>query len=174
MIQSQAWHRGCAVFLIACCLSILIACDGGESSPGPVTADTQNVDIGIPLQAGDWKVELLKPPEKIKVMGKGDITYQAEGEFLVVFAKVNNHGQVMQVVGRDLFIVRDGKGQEYNPVKSAVQIAYVLQHGMEPSLDSPLAAGESRDSVVIFDVPSDATGLTLGLAGTQDILKLGF
>lgn len=173
MVQYQAWRRGCALFLIACCLSILVACGGGSSSE-PVTADAASVDINKPLQAGDWEIELLKPPEKIKVVGTGDITYQAEGEFLVVFAKVSNHGQAMQVVGRDLFIARDGQGQEYKPVKSAVQIAYVLQHGMEPSLDSPLAAGKSRDSVVIFDVSPDATGLTLGLDGTAGTLTLGF
>lgn len=174
MVQSQAWRRGCALFLIVCCLSVLVACGGGGSSAEPVTADAANVDVNKPLQAGDWEIALLKPPEKIKVVGASDITYQAEGEFLVVFAKVSNHGQEMQVVGRDLFIARDGQGQEYTPVKSAVQIAYVLQHGMEPSLDSPLAAGKSRDSVVIFDVSPDATGLTFGLDGTADTLRLGF
>lgn len=174
MVQSQAWHRSCVVFLIASCLFVLVACGGGGSSGAPVTADAAKVDVNKALQAGDWAIELLKPPEKIKVVGEGDITYQAEGEFLVVFAKVSNHGQEMQVVGRDLFIARDGQGQEYTPVKSAVQIAYVLQHGMEPSLDSPLAAGKSRDSVVIFDVPSAAADLTLTLDGATETLKLGF
>lgn len=173
MVQSQAWRRSCVLFLITCCLAILVACGGGSSAE-PVTADAAGVDINKPLQVGDWEIELLKPPEKIKVVGTGDITYQAEGEFLVVFAKVSNHGQEMQVVGRDLFIARDGQGQAYQPVKSAIQIAYVLQHGMEPSLDSPLAAGKARDSVIIFDVAPDATGLTLGLDGAAETLKLGF
>jgi hypothetical protein len=173
MLQSQAWRHNCTALLIVCCLLVLTACGGGSSS-GPVMADAERVDISKPLQVGDWEIELLKPPEKIKVVGKGDITYQAEGEFLVVFAKVSNHGQVMQVVGRDLFITRDGQGQEYKPVKSAVQVAYVLEHGMEPSLDSPLAAGASRDSVVIFDVSPDATDLTLGFDGAEESLKLGF
>lgn len=174
MSHSPAWRRGCAAFLIVCCFALLVACGGGGSSAEPVTADAANVDVNKPLQAGEWEIELLKAPEKIKVVGEGDITYQADGEFLVVFARVSNHGQAMQVVGRDLFVVRDGQGQEYTPVKSAVQVAYVLQHGMEPALDSPLAAGKSRDSVVIFDVSPDATGLTLGLDGTAETLKLGF
>jgi len=173
MSYVQTWHRGCTLLLIACWLALLVGCGGGSSAE-PVTADAASVDVNKPLQAGDWEIELLKPPEKIKVVGTGDITYQADGEFLVVFARVSNHGPEMQVVGRDLFTVRDGQGREYTPVKSAVQVAYVLQHGMEPSLDSPLAAGKSRDSVVIFDVPPDATELTLGLDGTADTLKLGF
>lgn len=139
-----------------------------------MTADADNVDINKPLQVDDWEVELIKPPEKVKVVGAGNITYQAEGEFLIVFARVSNHGQEMQLVSRDLFVARDEQGREYTPVKSAVQVAYVLQHGMEPSLDSPLAAGRSRDSVVVFDVPPDAKGLTLGLDGATETLKLGF
>ena len=107
-------------------------------------------------------------------MGSGDITYQAEGDFLIVFAQVGNQGQEMQVVGRDLFTVRDSQGGEYKPVKSAVQIAYVLDHGMEPSLDSPLAAGKTRDSVIIFDVPSGSKELVLSLKGTEEALDLGF
>lgn len=173
MVPSQVWRRRGVLFLMSCCLSILVACGGGSSGE-PVTADAASVDVNKPLQAGDWEIELLKAPEKIKVVGEGDITYQAEGEFLVVFAKVSNHGQAMQVVGRDLFVARDGQGQEYQPVKSAVQIAYVLQHGMEPSLDSPLAAGKSRDSVVIFDVSPAAADLTLTLDGAAEMLKLGF
>lgn len=174
MVQSQAWRRGGKGLLIVCCLLMLVACGGGGSSSGPVTADAARVETGTPIQAGDWEVSLLKPPEKVKVVGEGDITYQAEGDFLVVFATISNLGQDMQVVGRDLFTVRDGQGQEYKPVKSAVQIGYVLQHGLEPSLDSPLAAGISRDSVVVFDVPSSATDLTLGLKGTEETLDLGF
>lgn len=173
MGHSLAWRHSCVVFLLAGCLALLVACGGG-SSAGPVTADADKVDINKPLQVDNWEIALLKPPEKVKVVGAGNITYQAEGEFLIVFARVSNHGQEMQLVGRDLFVVRDEQGREYTPVKSAVQVAYVLQHGMEPSLDSPLAAGRSRDSVVVFDVAPDATGLTLGLEGTTETLRLGF
>lgn len=174
MVTNQARRWGYTLFLIVCCFSVLAACGGGGDSAAPVTADVENVDIGSTLQAGGWEVELLGPPERVKVIGEGDITYQATGDYLVVFARVSNRGDTMQVVGRDLFVALDAQGQAYKPVKSAVQIAYVLQHGMEPSLDSPLAAGKSRDSVVIFDVPTDATGLTLGLNGAEGALKLGF
>jgi len=70
--------------------------------------------------------------------------------------------------------VTDGQGQQFTPVKSAVQIAYVLDHGMEPSLDSPLAAGKTRDSVIIFDIPTGAKDLTIGLKGSEESLALGF
>ena len=176
MVNSFSRRRRPAVLLglivLLCGTMVLSACGGGGS--GPVAATAEDVQTGTPLQAGDWQIELLKAPEKIKVVGKGNITYQAEGDFLVVFAKVTNQGQAMQLVSRDLFLVHDGQGNEFEPVKSAVQVAYVLQHGMEPSLDSPLAAGQARDSVIIFDVPADATALTFGLSGTEATLKLGF
>jgi ABC-type Fe3+-hydroxamate transport system substrate-binding protein len=172
MVQRNMLRRQVGTVLVLLALLVLMAACGGNS--GPATADAAAVDTGVPLTAGDWEVELIKPTEKIKVVGSGDITYQAEGDFVVVFATVTNHSGEMQMVGRSLFVVRDSAGQEYTPVKSAVQVAYVLEHGMELSLDSPLAGGTSRDSVVIFDVPSDATGLHLGLDGTDATLKLGF
>lgn len=173
MVNNQIWSHVRSTSVIVCCLLVLVACGGGGSSE-PVVADAEGVAVGTPLLAGDWEVTLLKPPEKIKLVGSGDITYQAEGDFLVVFATVGNQGQEMQVVGRDLFTLRDGQGQEYSPVKSAVQIAYVLEHGMQPSLDSPLPAGQTRDSVIVFDIPSGAEDLVLGLKGTEESLDLGF
>lgn len=173
MVQSNGLqHKVMTLLVLLALLGGMAACGGGNS--GPVTADAAAVETGVPLTTGDWEVVLLKPTEKIKVLGSGDITYQAEGDFVVVFATVTNHGGDMQVVGRDLFVIRDGADQEYKPVKSAVQVAYILEHGMELSLDSPLAAGASRDSVIIFDVPSEATDLKLGLAGTDATVKLGF
>ena len=148
MVRNRTLRRAGATSVIVCCLLLLVACSGGGGSSNPVVADAEDVEIGTPILAGDWEVALLKPPEKIKFVGSGDITYQAEGNFLVVFANVANQGQEMQVVGRDLFAVRDGEGQQFAPVKSAVQIAYVLEYGMQPSLDSPLAAGQTRDSVI--------------------------
>jgi hypothetical protein len=130
MVRIQRWRHSGAISLILCCLIVLAACGGGGSSSEPMSADVEGVEIDTPLQAGDWEVTLLKPPEKIKVVGSGDITYQAEGDFLVVFAKIDNQGQAMQVVGRDLFTVRDGDGQEYKPVKSAVQMG-LFQFGGE-------------------------------------------
>jgi hypothetical protein len=174
MVNKQKWSHVRSATVIVCCLLLFVGCGGGSGSTETVVADAEGAAVDTPLVAGDWEVTLLKPPEKIRVVGSGNITYQAEGDFIVVFAKVDNQGQEMQVVGRDLFTLRDGQGQEYNPVKSAVQIAYVLEHGMQPSLDSPLAAGQARDSVIVFDVPRGTEDLVLGLKGTEESLDLGF
>jgi hypothetical protein len=156
------------------CLLLLAACGGSGGEPTPVAAAAEQVETGKTIQANNWTAELIGPPEQIKVIGEGNITYQADGNFLVVFLKLTNQGDQMQVVARDLFKVRDGQGQEYDPARSAVQVAFVLQRGMQLSLDSPLAADATRDSVIIFDVPEDAAGLELMMDGAEDTLALGF
>jgi hypothetical protein len=161
------------VFVLSLLTAFLLsACGGGESAPVAATAD--QVETGTPLQSGDWVVELTAPPEQVKVIGEGNITYQAEGTFLVVFLKITNQGSTLQIVPRNLIKVRDGEGQEYNPVRSAVQVAFVLQRGTGISLDSPQPAGETRESVIIYDIPAGSTGLELIMDGTDESLTLGF
>lgn len=110
MVQSKMLGRSVGILLVlGVLLAAVVACGGGSS--GPVVAEA--AETGVPLTAGDWEVVLLKPTEKIKVVGSGDITYQAEGDFVVVFATVTNHSSDMQVVGRSLFVIRDSGGQEY-------------------------------------------------------------
>ena len=175
MVRKQlSRHRFVMGLMVFCCLLVVAACGGGSGGGGPEVAAAENVDTGQPLQAGDWTIELTKPPEKTKIVGEGDITYQADGSFLLVFADVTNGGDAMEMVGRNLFVVKDGQGEAYVPVKSAVQVAYVLQHGLEPSLDSPLGAGKTRESVIIFDVPIDASDLVFSIDGADETLNLGF
>jgi hypothetical protein len=159
--------------LLLWCIVGLTACGGGEETEA-VVASAEDVEIGKTLQGGDWSAVLTQPPEQAKIVGEGNITYQAEGTYLIVFIKVTNSGQALQVVPRELLKVIDGQNQEFEAVKSAVQVAYILPRKMELLLDSPLPAGESRESVIIYDVPTDATGLKLIMEGGGDTIALGF
>jgi hypothetical protein len=154
-------------------LMLLTACGGGDGAS--TSADAAAAEIGKVIKSDQWQAELLQPPEQTKVVGEGNITYQSEnGTYLIVFLKVTNLSGTQQVVPRDLFTVHDGQGQEFKATKSAIQVAYVLNKGMQPLLDAPLGANTARDSVVIFDLPADASGLTLNMAGATDTLALGF
>jgi hypothetical protein len=170
--SSTRLMAGVGLILLWCIVG-LTACGGGEGSEA-VVASAEDVEIGKELQGGDWKVALTKPPEQVKIVGEGDITYQAEGTYIIVFIKVTNSGQALQVVPRELLKVTDGQNQEFSATQSAVQVAYILPRKMELLLDSPLPAGESRESIIIYDVPSDAGGLKLTMTGVDETIDLGF
>jgi hypothetical protein len=170
--SSVRFLAGVSLMLLWCLVS-LTACGGGEESE-TVVASAEDVEIGKTLQGGDWEAVLTKPPEQAKIVGEGDITYQAEGTYLIVFIKVTNSGQALQVVPRELLKVIDGQNKEFKATQSAVQVAYILPRKMELLLDSPLPAGESRESIIIYDVPSDSSGLKLAIEGAEDTIDLGF
>ena len=140
----------------------------------PVVASEEEAEIGRAIQSQAWEVMVTKPSEKLSLVGKGDITYRAEGIFVIVFVKVTNLGKELQMIPRELLRLRDAQGREFEATQSAIQIAYILPRGMELLLDSPMASAESRESIIIYDVPTDATGLRMTMEGTEETLDLGF
>ena len=161
------------VFLL--CATGLTACArGAAGTPTPVVAAAEKAEIGKAVRSGDWEVTLAGPAEKIKVVGEGDITYQAQGTYVVVPIRVTNKGTEMQLIPRTLLRLKDGQDREFEPTTSSIQVAYVLPRGIEPLLDSPMAADASRESIIMFDVPTDASGLKLTVAGVEETLGLGF
>jgi hypothetical protein len=154
-------------------LALVAGCGRGDDDAA--SANAAAAEIGKVIKSDQWQAELIKPPEQDGVVGEGNITYQSEnGVYLIVFLKVTNLTATQQVVPRDLFMVSDTQGQAFQATKSAIQVAYVLNKGMQPLLDAPLAANAARESVVIFDLPADASGLTLQMQGAGDKLALGF
>jgi hypothetical protein len=80
----------------------------------------------------------------------------------------------MDVIPRDLVRLRDAEGTEYPATKGAIEIAYVLQKGGETILDTPVAPGASREGVIVYDVPSRATGLIVTVEGAEETIVLGY
>ena len=176
LFTSKIMILGSLVLLL--CSAGLAACGGGGRGGGkasaPIVASEEKAEIGKALKSQGWEIMITKPSEKLKIVGKGDITYQPEGIFVVVFVKATNISKEMQMIPRDLVILRDAQGREFGVTKSAIQIAYILPRGMELLLDSPMAPGASRESVLIYDVPTDATELKLTMKGTEETINLGF
>jgi len=155
------------------CTAGLTACGGGKG-PTAAAASAEKAAIGKTIKAGDWEVTLSGASEKLKIVGKAEITYQAQGTYVIVPVKVKNMGTAMQLLPSTDIELRDAQGRKFPATVSAVQVAYALPRGMGLLLDSPVEAGASRESIIIFDVPPDATQLQLALKGTEDRLDLGF
>ncbi len=162
----------CLVFALAAA-----ACGGGG---GGEAADAEAIDLSATIEGDGWKVNLADAPEKHLILGKGNITYQAEDEniYLLVFLDLSNTGTVLKVVDRSLLQVRDAAGNEYSASISAHQVAYLEQDGSKEGysivLDSPLQPGKSRRGVVTFLVPDSATGLQLMFKDFDGTIELGF
>ncbi len=166
-----------ALFL---CLAVALATAACGSGDGSEAADADAIDLSATIEGDGWKVNLADAPEKHLILGKGNITYQAEDGniYLLVFLDLSNTGTVLKVVDRSLLQVRDAAGNEYSASISAHQVAYLEQDGSKEGysivLDSPLQSGKSRRGVVTFLVPDSATGLQLMFRGFDGTIELGF
>lgn len=165
------------LFLCLAAALVAAACGGGD---GAEAADADAIDLSATIEGDGWKVNLAAAPEKHLILGKGNITYQAEDGniYLLVFLDLSNTGTVLKVVDRSLLQVRDAGGNEYRASISAHQVAYLEQDGSKEGysivLDSPLQPGKSRRGVVTFLVPDSATGLQLMFRGFDGTIELGF
>ncbi len=161
---------GLFVFLLAAC--------GGAGTQSVGDADA--VDLEVSIESDGWAVHLAEVPEKHLILGKGNITYQAENDntYLIVFINVSNTSSTLKVMDRDLLLVRDGSGTQYKATKSALQVAYLEQDGSKDGytvvLDSPLQPGKNRLGVVTFEIPDAAADLVLTFKDTDLALPLGF
>ncbi|MEM7535459.1 MAG: DUF4352 domain-containing protein [Chloroflexota bacterium] len=165
--------------LIALCTVLFLTACGGGGGTGDTIADAASVDTDTTVDTGAWQAKLIKPTEKAKIIGEGNLVYQSErGMYLIVFVEVTNSSGTLQVVPRDLFKLSDGQGNEYKAVKSAIQVAYVQhkgkEQGLEIILDSPMQNDEVRAGVVVFEIPEEASGLMLSLKDSSETLNTGF
>jgi hypothetical protein len=159
--------------MLLLCGAGLTACGGGDDE-APAVASEEDADIGKAIRSQAWEAVITRPAQKVRIVGEGDITYQAEGTYVIASVKVTNLGEELQMIPRELLRLRDAQGREYEATQSAVQIAYILPRSMDLLLDSPVDPGEARESVIIYDVPREATGLKMAMEGTEETLDLGF
>ena len=169
--------------VLALCVVGLAACGGGGEAGGgkeAILASAEDADVGKVLRSGDWEVELTGPAEKLQMIGKDTgagtaITYQSlEGIYVIVPVRVTNHMKEMDVVPRELLVLVDDQGNRAPACGSTVQMAYVHLREIDPLLDSPLAAGATRDTVCLFDVSTEVTGLNLGVKDSTETAAVGF
>ena len=162
-------RRVMAGLVLCVCLVSLAACGGGGS------ANAEDVDLDKPIAAQGWEITLTKPPEKATVVGEGGFTSQAVGTYIIVLLRAVNHESDIRLFPARLLTIQDGEGNVYKPTGSTVQFNLArIRPGVELLLDSPMMGIESRECLLIFDVPSGAQDLTLHMEGVEEALRLGF
>lgn len=160
------------VFLL--CATGLTACGGGGGGEASmaIVASEKEVDFDKVIPTGDWEITIAKPPEKLLVMGTGDVVHRAEGIYVIVPVKATNLGEEMEIVPWDQVKVRDAQGREFHAGGVAIHAAYAIPRDI--GFSYPVNPGESRETIIVFDVPTDATGLRMTTEETEDTLNLGF
>jgi hypothetical protein len=161
-------HRILTGSLLLLLLFGIVACGGGAAS-------AEDVDLNQTISSQGWDVTITAVPEKASVVGEGGFTSQAKGKYVIVFLRVTNSEADYRLFPSGLLQVVDAAGNSYKPTGSTVQFNLArTREGVNLLLDSPMKANETRDVVLIYDVPSDASDLKLRMEGVDETLRLGF
>lgn len=166
------------------------------------TVKAENAEVGKTIEGQGWKVTLLDAPEQMKMVGGNvgadpmgiekylpgfsidrrhltddDIT--AQGIYVIVSVEITNTSDEPQMVTRGVLQVVDSEAQEYGAARNLQHLVIVWTneqwmddaHLIVPSVPDP---GVVREGPLVYDVPEDATGLKLVIAGTDATIDLGF
>lgn len=194
------WSSLVACLVTCLCAAVLVACAGGaepasEAAPGPEPATS--AAVGQTLQAEGWAVTLIEPPERRKEVGAADmggigqgvvmdhfVAYgyttlvQTEGWWLILGVEVTNDTGEMALLSKNLLTVTDSQGQEYKIEGMMVHLPHVWADERWMKDENYLMAdaidtGVTLEGPLIYEVPEDATGLTLRMRGTDETIDLG-
>jgi hypothetical protein len=154
-------------------LPLLAGCGSGSSSG---KADASKADIGKTVTSANWKITLKGVPDVQQVVGGGGVSKQSDnGVFIIIPAVVTNTGSAIMLFPDDLIFLQDATGKQWTLASSTPQFAYKQNHAeVDILMDSPIVAGDTRDTVLIFDVSADATGFTLTIPIDKTVFKLGY
>ena len=144
------------------------AVPGGEATAvpaGPVTppeqANPAAVDVGANLEASGWSYSFPNNNYAVYI-GNQAAGQTAQGEFLHVLIFVANNTGTPQNIPADFFVLKDAQGRVHNALpelsNALVQRGVNADVGMQ---DAVPANGGSTSMYLVFDVPGDATDLTL-------------
>lgn len=173
-------------------LAFSLAGCGERSTPTPADiaiAVAENAEIGKTVQAQDWEITLIDPPYTSKQVGRGTAkaaqsyavgTLDAEGIFLIVPVRLTNGADEMRMFTRasSQLEVVDAQGRVTLLALGRAHMTLVYNSdrwGKEENqlVQNPLDAGVTWEGPVVFDVPEDATGLSMSFKGSEESIDLG-
>lgn len=159
-----------AILVLLLSAFVLAAC-GGAGKPDPSQAD-----INKSVVVEGWKITLTGVPDEAPVVGTGGVTHAAQnGTFVIIPATVTNQNTDILLFPDGLLVLKDSQGREFPPTGSTPQFAYLQAHPDKDMLmDSPVPAGGTRNTVLMFDVSKDARGWVMVVKPTGDTFKLGY
>ncbi len=94
--------------------------------------------------------------------GVGNPVRGPHGRFIVLSVSVQNRGNAPVQFSAGDFGLLDGQGRLFSPDREATR-AYAAEYRRDALVELVLQPGLSADAVLVFDVPTDATGLALRL-----------
>ena len=177
--------------------------EGGQqgAASGAQTVKAENAEVGTSLEGEVWRVTLLERPEQMKTVqgpigstrgaalhlpgfnvdgrSLGEEHVTAKGMYVMVPIELTNISGEPQMMSGTVLQVVDSEAQEYGGTGRLEHTVYVWTnerwmdetHELVPHV---FDVGDVREGPVIFDIPEDATGLTLKMKGTDEVIDLGF
>ena len=172
------------------CVAFLTACEQeGTATPADVPVDVgETADIGAALESDQWTVTLIDTPYTTEMVGAGggehyqwqDVgTAEAEGIFVILPVELTNASSEIQMLHRASgLVVADEQGREAELAKGRPHqtLVYTSERWGEfenQIFQNPMEAGVTWEGPLVFDVPDDATGLTLRFRGSDQSIDLG-
>jgi len=146
----------------------------GCKSGGALNASL--ADLNKPVTVDIWKITLKALPISEGVVGGGGVSHAAEnGTYIIIPAEVINTGTDTTLFPEDLVFLKDSTGKEWPLTNSTPQFSYKQTNpDIDILMDSPVPPGQSRNTVLIFDVAKDATGFVMVFHGSSETLRLGY
>lgn len=136
--------------------------DNGPGTPPPVTGgQLPAASIGRAIGYGEWgyRVSSAEKRDRLEFDSKSLLP---GGSFLLVHLTVTNNGKEPRSLAAADFGLIDGQGRRYSVDSEATELASG-QLSKSRLLDVVIQPGLSKDSVVVFDIPGDAGGLSFRL-----------
>ncbi|MDO8491382.1 MAG: DUF4352 domain-containing protein [Dehalococcoidia bacterium] len=154
------------IFIAAAYFTGNIPFVGQQSStpvvPPPVTnGQPASANIGQAIGFGDWgyRVSSLERRDKLETESKALLP---DGSFVIVHLTVTNNGKEPRSLAAGDFALVDGLGRRYGVDTDATDLAGVALNKSK-LLGAAIQPGLSKGSVLVFDVPGDAKGLSFRL-----------
>ena len=173
------------------CVAFLSGCrEAATPTLWAAAATGQDAEVGATLTHDQWSVTLIEAPYSADLLGVGTVQmhYQApelgaaeaDGIFVVVPVALVNGADEIRMFSRGAgLVVTDAQGREMAMATSkphfALVYADVERWGTQDNqlIQNPMEAGVRLEGPLVFDVPEDATGLTLHFQGSDELIDLG-
>ena len=99
----------------------------------------------------------------LPVIGSDYIQKEADGTFIILSVAIKNNGKNEVFLTSNSFKIKDSQGRKYNADTGASM--YLGTMGFNGLIFKTLGAGLLTNGDIVFDVPTDDTGLILEITG---------
>ncbi|MCK2000498.1 DUF4352 domain-containing protein [[Brevibacterium] frigoritolerans] len=119
--------------------------------------------IGTPVKVGDFEYVILAAKEENVLESNDQFTenIETEGKFVMIDYSVKNFDNKARMVDKNLFTLKDKKGNQYDPFSHDDLYAILGDSNLFYEEVNP---GLSRKGKIVFEIPSEVTEYSLELS----------